>query len=190
MNNIFTNLNSFTHSILSSVILPGDNVIDATIGNGNDTLYLAQKVGSKGRVYGFDIQKEAIENTSSLLSKQDVFERVTIIHDGHENMSKYIKRPIKVVMFNLGYLPQSDHQVITLPQTTIEALNQAIELLQPGGVITITIYPGHQGGELEKQKVDEFLLGLDKRKWDVLNWSFVNRSSTAPYLNVIHRRGG
>lgn len=190
MNSIFSNINSFTHNILNNIILPGDYVIDATVGNGNDTLFLAQKVAEEGMVFGFDIQLKAIENTGSLLEKHGLLNRVTLIHDGHENMINYITRPVRAVMFNLGYLPQSDHRIKTLPDTTIEALGQAAQLLLPGGVISVMVYPGHPGGEKEKDRVDQFLKSLNSKDWDALQWSFLNRSAKAPYLCIVHKKGG
>ncbi|KJS22462.1 MAG: hypothetical protein VR72_05275 [Clostridiaceae bacterium BRH_c20a] len=190
MNNIFSNINLFTHNILQAVIKSGDHVLDATAGNGHDTLFLAKSVGSQGIVYSFDIQETAIFNTSALLSEHHLLERVRIIHDGHENMVKYISKGLKAVIFNLGYLPKSDHQVKTLPETTVIALGQALDILLPGGLITVTIYSGHESGESEKKAVEEYLKNLDKTKWDVLIWSFLNRIPTAPFLIVIHRRGG
>lgn len=190
MNDIFYNLSSFAHSLLSDVVISGDIVIDATVGNGNDTLFLAEKVGSSGKVYGFDIQLKAINNTTSLLEKQKLKEQVVLIQDGHENMLKYVTVPVKAVMFNLGYLPQSEHNIITLPETTIRALEQAVQLLLPGGVITVIVYPGHAGGKREKEEVIKFLRNLDSKNWDTLEWSFLNRKQTAPNLFVIHRRGG
>ncbi|KJS84904.1 MAG: hypothetical protein JM58_10040 [Peptococcaceae bacterium BICA1-8] len=190
MNNIFSSITLFTHNLLQTVINSGDHVLDATAGNGHDTLFLAKSVGPKGIVYSFDIQETAILNTSLLLREHDLLEQVRIIQDGHENMVKYISEGLKAIMFNLGYLPKSDHQVITLPETTVIALGQALEILLPGGVITITIYSGHESGEIEKKAVEEYLKNLDKTKWDVLMWSFLNRIPTAPYLIVIYRRGG
>ena len=172
MNDIFYNLSSFAHSLLSDVVISGDIVIDATVGNGNDTLFLAEKVGSSGKVYGFDIQLKAINNTTSLLEKQKLKEQVVLIQDGHENMLKYVTVPVKAVMFNLGYLPQSEHNIITLPETTIRALEQAVQLLLPGGVITVIVYPGHAGGKREKEEVIKFLRNLDSKNWDTLEWSF------------------
>ncbi|NLT94645.1 MAG: methyltransferase domain-containing protein [Clostridia bacterium] len=190
MNDIFYNISFFAQNLLNNVILSGDCVIDATVGNGNDTLFLAQKVGEKGKVYGFDVQLAAIQNTASLLEQHGLAEQVQLIHDGHQNMLKYVNRPVKAVMFNLGYLPQSDHKIITLPETTIEALRQSTQLLQTGGVITVIVYQGHSGGEREGEEVALFLKKLDSRKWDCLLWSFINRSPMAPYLYLIHKRGG
>lgn len=190
MNNIFSNINLFTHVLLEKIIDPGDHVVDATIGNGNDTLFLAERVGPSGRVYGFDIQATAHRNTSFLLKKYGLLDRVTLINTGHENIKTQLSNPVKAVMFNLGYLPRGDHTVITLPETTISALQQALELLLPGGAITITVYTGHVGGQVEEEALEQFLKNLDKKAWDVLVWSFLNRSLTAPYLIVIYRRGG
>jgi len=190
MNDIFYNINLFAHSLLQKVIKSGDHVLDATAGNGYDTLFLAKNVGSKGIVYSFDIQETAILNTSLLLSENNLLEQVRIIHDGHENMVKYISKGLKAAIFNLGYLPKSDHKIKTLPETTVSALGQALDILLPGGLITVTIYSGHEGGEAENKAVEEYLKNLDKTKWDVLTWSFLNKSSTAPFLIVIHSRGG
>ena len=51
-----------------------------------------------------------------------------------------------VVAFNLGYLPKGDKSVITEIRSTIQALESAISLVRPKGVITIVSYVGHQGG--------------------------------------------
>ncbi|MGI6226409.1 MAG: class I SAM-dependent methyltransferase [Peptococcales bacterium] len=190
MNNIFSSISSFTHNLVETVVKSGDHVIDATIGNGNDTLFLAQKVGVNGKVYGFDIQKIAIENTTLLLNSQGLLAQTNLIHTGHENMKKYVTTSVKAVMFNLGYLPKGDHEIITLPQTTISALGQALDLLLPKGIITVTVYTGHEGGKNEEKAVNAFLKELDKKHWDVLKWSFVNRNQNAPYLIIIYRRGG
>ena len=42
--------------ILERSVLPGDAVIDATMGNGHDTAFLCRAVGPSGRVYAFDVQ--------------------------------------------------------------------------------------------------------------------------------------
>ncbi|MDK2823240.1 MAG: hypothetical protein PWQ67_1522 [Clostridia bacterium] len=190
MNNIFSSLNSFTHFLIKNVVKPGDSVVDATAGNGNDTLLLASLVGENGKVYAFDIQECALNNTYNLLAENKLLDRVTLIKTGHENMLKYIQKKVKAVMFNLGYLPKGDHKIITLPETTTISIRQALELLEAGGLITIMVYSGHQGGIKEKEAVLELVSNLDKKCWDILQWSFLNRRETAPQLIVIHRRGG
>jgi len=65
-----TNVTDLTKLINKDIIKEGYVVIDATVGNGYDTEYLAGKVGSTGKVYGFDIQEEAIENTRKKVEKR------------------------------------------------------------------------------------------------------------------------
>lgn len=181
------NITSFTHYLIKEVIKPGDRAVDATAGNGNDTLFLAQQVGKDGKVFAFDIQKQAIQNTYDLIINNNFLETVKLWSCGHENMQQKVKEPVKVVMFNLGYLPKGDHSLITLPETTVKGIEQAINLLQPGGLITITVYTGHEGGKEEGYAVEKLVGELDKKNWDVLKWSFLNRM-TAPYLIVLARR--
>ena len=57
-----TKLTEMIHEILRPIIKPGDLVVDATLGNGFDTLFLAKAVGPQGKVIGFYIQECAIEN--------------------------------------------------------------------------------------------------------------------------------
>ena len=76
----------FSKSLIDSHVCESSIVIDATCGNGNDTLYLAEKV-TNGFVYGFDIQKEAIDNTQLKVSD---FNNVSLIQDSHENVKQHV----------------------------------------------------------------------------------------------------
>lgn len=188
MNNIFSNLSLFSHYLLQNVLKPGDYAIDATAGNGNDTLFLAKTVTESGKVFAFDIQEKALKITEDLLKANNINPGVQLINCGHENMDKKINNKVKAVMFNLGYLPGGDHLVITQPETTLAGIRHGLNLLAQGGIITITIYCGHQGAKEEKEAVEQLLEGLDSKKWDVLKWSFLNKSTSAPFIAVIHRR--
>ena len=66
----------FAHSLLSGCLKTGDIAVDGTMGNGNDTLFLAQLVGETGKVYAFDIQAAALLATERRLREADVFVRV------------------------------------------------------------------------------------------------------------------
>lgn len=85
----FTDINIFVHLLLNEIIKEGDRVVDATVGNGKDTLFLAKKVGPCGRVYGFDIQEKALSKTKALLKKNNLIERTEILHCGHEQLDKF-----------------------------------------------------------------------------------------------------
>ncbi|CEN78754.1 tRNA (mnm(5)s(2)U34)-methyltransferase [Paraclostridium sordellii] len=183
-----TKVTDLNKVLLEDVIELGDIVIDATMGNGYDTKYLAEKVGEHGLVYSFDVQEEAIKSTRKKLEKSQLIDRVKLILDGHENMDSYIKEGISCVLFNLGYLPRAKHQIITKPDTTIKAIEKSLEVLKPHGVVSIAIYTGHEGGMDEFNAVFEYVKNLDQTKFNVLNCNFVNQINNPPRLVLIEKK--
>lgn len=180
----------FSHEIIKKVVHEGDYAIDATLGNGHDTQLLAELAGSQGKVYGFDIQKQAIESSKEKLLAADLLEQVELIHAGHEKMEQYIPEDKKVsaVMFNLGYLPKGDKNIVTKAETTVKAINQALSLLKKGGVVSIMVYYGHPGTNGEKEAVDELVRGLSQKEFDTLSYKFVNQINNPPYLYIIEKK--
>ena len=142
---------------LSDLIQPGDICIDATAGNGHDTLFLATQVGQHGKIYAFDIQNMAIEHTRERLAQQQLLDQVKLINDSHEHMSASLpdnfSGQVSVIMFNLGYLPGSDKSCITRPDSTVTALKQAAALIKSKGIISVMLYPNHEGGHDETRAV-------------------------------------
>jgi len=173
-----------TDFLIENYINEGEIVIDATAGNGNDTLKLCRKVGEKGMVYAFDIQDKAIEETKKLVFENG-FLNAEIIKDSHEFMDKYINGKVKAVIFNLGYLPGGDHSLQTKGETTIEAIKKSISLLSDDGFIAIMIYYGKNSGTEEKLKVMDFLKTLDHKKHTVTIHDFYNRPNNPPITAVI-----
>jgi SAM-dependent methyltransferase len=165
----------------------GDRVIDATCGNGHDTLALAERTGSNGRVWGFDIQEQAIAETGRRLSEAGLADRVTLVHAGHEEMAQHLNGPVKLVLFNLGYLPGGDRRVITRPATTGIALDQTLKLLAVGGIVIVTVYPGHEGGGAEQKSVDDWANALDPREYHSWRMGQVNVVSDAPYTLLVQK---
>ena len=174
-----------SHDIIKSVVTPGDSVIDATAGNGNDTAFLAGLVGTSGRVYSFDIQQKALDKTKAKLECINLLDRVTLIHDGHENMDLYVKERVKAVMFNLGYLPGGDHSIGTKGRTTIEALEKAMGLIADDGIITVVIYYGGDSGFEEKNQVMDYLKTIDCKRFTVMMSNFINQVNCPPILICI-----
>ena len=162
-------------------------MVDATCGNGNDTVFLAGLVGEEGNVYSFDIQDMAIQNTERKLMELHLAERVTVIKDGHQNMDIHIKDRVKAVMFNLGYLPKGDHSLGTRHDTTIIAVKKAMELLNVGGIITLVIYYGGDSGFDEKEKVLEFLKTIEQKNFIVMRTDFINQLNCPPVLVCIEK---
>lgn len=162
--------------------------MDATVGNGNDTLFLAECVGISGKVYGFDIQQTAIEKTKQKLAAADVLDRVNLIQDNHANLSNYLTNDrIKAVMFNLGYLPGGDTNLITKPESTIRALEAVLYLLGQGGIITVASYRGHPGALEEYTKVNILLSKLNSTKFNVLRLESINHAHLPPVLFVAQK---
>ncbi len=143
------------HTWLAETIAYGDCVVDATLGNGHDALFLAQQIGASGQLFGFDVQKQAMEASQALLANEPCCQHLVLA--GHETMLEHIPQEIhgkiQAIMFNLGWLPGSDKSVVTHADTTILALEQSLELLAPDGRMTVMLYPGHQGGDTEAQQV-------------------------------------
>lgn len=179
---------NIVHSYLSERIRPGDLCIDATAGRGRDTLFLAELVGDSGKVLSFDIQKDALDSTRLLCNDAGVINRVKLIHDGHENMSKYAQpSTVDAITFNLGWLPGGDHSIFTRTETTIKAIDSALKLVKIGGIITICIYYGRDCGFEEKNNVLEYLQTLNHYEYTVLVTSFANRPNNPPIPVCIRR---
>lgn len=176
-----------SHLTLRRFVRPGDTVIDATCGNGNDTLLLAELVGPEGKVWAFDIQDEAITQTARKLADAGMSERVALIGASHENMREHVNGRVTAVLFNLGYLPGSDRTVITHPATTGAALEQSLEFLEPGGIVAVTVYPGHNGGRDERRTVDGWATQLDHRSFHAWRMGQVNVTVDAPYFILVQK---
>ncbi len=176
------------HYFLCERLRPGDRAVDATCGNGNDTLLLARLVGAEGRVWAFDIQPEALEVTSRLLHEHGCHSQVQLTAMGHESLAEVVNEPLRAVVFNLGFLPKGDKGCITLPETTVTALGQAADLLQPGGLLLAALYPGHAGGDDESLAVEQWAAALAPNLFNVWQHRQMNRSGAAPYLVMVERR--
>lgn len=184
----FFNAVEFSHLLLEENTAAGDIVIDATAGNGYDTKFLANLVGDQGKVYSFDIQKEAIKNTKELLKNENLADRAELILDSHANLNKYINQKVSAVIFNLGYLPGGNKDIITRSKSTTAAVEESIKLLQKNGLIILVIYSGHQGGEEEKRAVLELTSALDYKEYNVLNYKFINQPGPPPEIVAVKKR--
>ncbi len=179
------------HNLIRDTLHPGDIAVDATVGNGHDTLFLVEQVSPSGRVFGFDIQQAAIESTKAKFLQTHSPECLTLIHANHADMADKIPENyhgnISAIMFNLGYLPGGDKNIITLTDSTITALHNASQLLSSKGIITVMAYPGHPGGDLETEQVKNWCEQLDKDYFKIsIIYSSENKKS-APRLFVIQK---
>lgn len=173
------------HELFDEYVHEGDHVIDATMGTGQDTLKLCQCVGDTGKVYAFDIQKEAVEKTEALLRMHHIGEQAELICDSHAHILNYVHEDIQAFVFNLGYLPNGDSSIVTKSDTTLEALQACLERLKSGGIGVVLAYWGHPGGSEEKNCVDKLLSELKPKKYDVLKVENHNRAHTPPILYML-----
>lgn len=176
-----------SHLFLHSFVRDGNTAVDATCGNGHDTLLLARLVGVRGHVWGFDIQRQAIEETGRRLAEAGMSSRVTLLPSGHERLTEHVAVPVQVVLFNLGYLPGGDRSIITRPETTGIALAHSLALLAAGGIVIITVYPGHNGGSDEQSAVEGWAADLDPRCYHCWRMGQTNVPPTAPYLLLVQK---
>ena len=183
-------LTAQAHKFIQKYLNIGDIAIDTTVGNGHDTLFLARQVDKKGLVFGFDVQQQAIESTQKRLYTDLVFKNCTLFNTSHENLIEFIPNQyhgtVKAIMFNLGYLPGSDKTVITQKDSTLLALNQAIKILAPNGVITIMAYPGHSGGDQETKQIKQWCKQLNTDEFIVKQINSSEKDS-APVLFTIEK---
>jgi predicted methyltransferase len=149
------------HHILKNHLKKGDRAIDATAGNGYDTLFLAEQVGPSGKVIAIDIQDCAIRSTGEKLESAGLIDRVRLVTDDHSTVLKKLivddQENVSAITFNLGYLPGSDKSIQTRAESTEEALAASIQLLTNGGYLCVTAYQGHSGGTSEAETVETFM---------------------------------
>lgn len=196
-------ITQWCHRFIEEQVKDGDYCIDATCGNGHDTLLLCRLAGSDGLTAGFDIQEQAVEKTKKRLREAGVEEKARIFCCGHEKMREQLAEDpdcrkmlektqdgygsVSCVVFNFGYLPGGAHDLATKAQTSLEAVEQSLELLKKGGIISLCIYSGKDSGFDEKEALMEYLKGLDSKKYLVIMSSYYNRPNHPPVPGLIIR---
>ncbi len=203
--------------LLAPYIKEGDTVVDATIGNGYDTLFLAKEVGADrgvGKVYGFDIQETALESTKELLRRYGIKSKiwgktlknqmkgastymdrdiesnaeVILIQDSHHRMNMYDIQDVGAVIFNLGYMPGQDKTVTTDCKSTMTAVKSALEMIKPNGLVMIVMYSGHEAGAEEKIELLDFAKALDAKTYHVAFTEMINQPASAPSILMITKK--
>lgn len=173
--------------LITQRVKPGETVVDATMGNGNDTLFLAQLIGETGKVIAFDIQPQALKKTKARLDQEGMLARADLRLSSHEEIASIDER-LGAVMFNLGYLPGGDKEVTTKAESTIRAIEAGVLALRPGGIMTIVVYWGHASGVVEKEAVEAYCEEINQSTALVLRYQYVNQQNQAPFLFAIERR--
>lgn len=172
------NNNTFVHKYIKGLINKDDICVDMTMGNGNDTYFLS--LLSK-QVYSFDINETALKNTKEKIKDQN---NATLILDNHINVDKYVKEKVKLFIFNLGYLPNSNDKTITKANETLIAFKKSYNLLIDNGYIVITFYRGHKGGKEEYYLLDKY---ISDNNLNIIEKYKANRNIDEPYTYIIKK---
>lgn len=200
--NLLTQTVSVAMTITRSYLREGDTAIDATCGNGHDTLALAQAVGRNGRILAIDLQEEAILASKGLLSAHQIdnvdFVQGSFVHlEEHwrawmENMERGMTAEMasapKAIVFNLGYLPGGDKKVTTRTEDTLVAVQQALSIIAPGGIVTMVLYPGHEEGAREREALLEFAKELPAFRFHAAYVGFPNQKKNPPEILWITKK--
>lgn len=182
---------ALAHRLVEGLLEDGALAIDATAGNGHDTLFLAERVGESGRVLAFDVQAAAIEAARARVSAAGWAERVGFLTVSHAQMADHAAAgSVAVVMFNLGYLPGENHDLTTCAESTLVALDAAVRVLRPGGGLSVVSYPGHPAGAAEAEAVAEWFCRLAESGWRVARYGAVGTRRPAPFLLFAVAPGG
>lgn len=176
-------------NLIKAAILPALDkarvVVDATAGNGHDTLFLAEHTSEQSKIYAFDIQAAALNNTRERTS--DYASRIEYVLRSHAEIAAVVQEDIDVAMFNLGYLPGKEHIVTTEQESTRSAVEQVLGRLSLNGICIIVAYPGHKAGAREAEMLENFLGSLPKKEYTVGCYRLLNHAVTAPYAYLVEK---
>ncbi len=189
MSQDFRSARFWAAALMETALFSGARAVDATMGNGRDTLWLCQRVGPDGHVYAFDVQQEAVERTGQRLLDAGLSDRATLFCQGHQRMAECVPEPVDAVMFNLGWLPGAEHAVTTRTETTLRAVDAALTLLKPQGLMTVCVYPGHEEGARELKALTEWARQLDSKIYDALLECYMNQPNAPPQLIAVKKKG-
>lgn len=189
---LFNSHLDLAHQYWANLLRPGDTVIDATCGNGHDTLFLSTLVlkESFGAVFAIDKQEKAIENCKEKLTQafpEIVKKQIHLYNQCHSSFPAQIQpNSVKLIVYNLGYLPGGNKTLTTEWDSSLESLIAAQDLIQKGGVISMTCYSGHESGKIEEAKILDYAASLDPKEWSCCHHRFLNRK-LAPSLILFQK---
>lgn len=173
------------HTYWQQFLNPGDRVIDATCGNGHDSLFLARLHCS---VIALDKQEQAIESTKKLLNEhlhKEHLKNVLFYTQCHSSFPSDLEwGSVALLVYNLGYLPGGDKKLTTESLITIKSLEAGMLLIKPGGAVSITCYPGHEAGKFEEEALLDFTASLDPKQWSCCFHRWINRRNGPSFLFI------
>lgn len=185
---MINNTKNLIEFLMKTYIKNVDVAVDMTAGNGHDCKNILELTGAK-KLYAFDIQEEAKASSLALLEKSGLdLSGFSFILDSHENIGLYVKEKVDLAIYNLGYLPKSDHRVTTQYQKVLRSLDSLLEILNDNAVVLFTFYPGHDEGQKEILFIPEYLEKLDQKSYSILKFEFINQKNKPPFSIMLQKR--
>ena len=179
------------HELIAPALRPGARVLDATMGHGEDTSYIAARVRDLGELWAIDCQAIALESTRQRLRREGLLDYVRLAQCTHDDAPAYFKQlqPLlwTVIVMNLGYLPGEDKSICTDAEQTIRFISWALQNLSPGGRLVVSVYPGHEKGAIESERLEVMAQSLHHREMASIVHRVADRASTCPWIWTVHR---
>ena len=188
MANDFRSARFWAREMIEGALFEGARAIDATMGNGHDTRWLCELVGSGGHVYAFDVQADVVDRTRERLKAAGVEDRASLFCQGHQRMAEFVGETVDAIVFNLGWLPGAEHGVTTRTDTTLQAVDASLSLLKEEGIMTVCVYPGHEEGMRELEALLEWASHLDAKRYDALIKTYLNQPNDPPRMLAIRKK--
>lgn len=179
INNIKTLIEFFMKNYIDKIKV----AVDMTVGNGFDSKNILEILQPE-KLYCFDIQQEALDNSKILLEK---YLNCELILENHKNFDKFVKENIDFAIYNLGYLPKGDKNITTNAEDVEESLKKLLGKLNSKGIIFITFYIGHSAGQIESLEVSKFIQKLNQKEYTILKFTFENQKNNPPYVVMIQK---
>jgi hypothetical protein len=194
---LFKNHLDLAHQYWKLLLRPGDIAIDATCGNGNDSLFISKQILLQGQTEGmgelflFDIQQTALNKALELLSLHldtQQLSRIRPFLSCHSIFPDVIREAtVALAAYNLGYLPGGDKSLTTRVSSSLVSLQNVLSLIKPGGVVSVTCYPGHSEGQREEEAILKWASALPPYTWNCCHHKWIN-SVQAPSLLILQKR--
>lgn len=181
----------FQHHLWLDALSTARTIVDITCGNGHDTVYLLSHCHKNSHVYAIDIQEVAITRTKEKLLREipQAMKQVELILGSHDSVLETLPvSTIDLMVANLGYLPNTDHQIMTQSTSTIKAVSKGLAKLSVHGLCTIVAYPGTEAGRKEAEDLEEYIASMNQKEFHCSTWRPLNQANQPPILYIIHRR--
>ena len=181
----------FQHHLWLDALESARTIVDITCGNGHDTMYLLSHCHENSHVYAIDIQEVAITRTKEKIVKElpQAMKQVDFILGSHDRVIETLPvSNIDLMIGNLGYLPNADHQIMTKSTSTIKAISKGLAKLSVNGLCTIVAYPGTETGRKEAEDLEYYIASINQKEYHCSTWRPLNQANQPPILYIIRRR--